>query len=334
MSRPSTAPANDPTETEFFEALMAQLMQGSMIPKVQVERSIGPILGFFLAEALSAALDEDLVSLCPEFPIRKMRLDESGNNQSTNIDWLMFSRSKNDLLLVELKTTDTSFREEQSDIYRRLQDTIAERNSAAFLIEELQSIASASQEAGKYKTVTTMLEQALRVPEGGLPQALGEVRNARIIYIAPEVSKPSAWLDKDPAMLWFSFGDLPESIEHRFANHWPAVRQSLVSLDTLSRRIRNGAVQRVDQGKNYRFLLSLDELLEQCRKDSGAIVVGLMNWRLALPTMTADQLRAKTYKCDFAQGGIGKKLDKNWIPGDQFLAQAIKMLDVNHVDSR
>lgn len=54
-------------------------------------------------------------------------------------------------------------------------------------------------------------------------------------------------------------------------------------------------------------------------QDSGAIVVGLMNWRLALPTMTADQLRAKTYKCDFAQGGIGKKLDKNWIPGDQFL---------------
>ena len=159
MSRPSTAPANDPTETEFFEALMAQLMQGSMIPKVQVERSIGPILGFFLAEALSAALDEDLVSLCPEFPIRKMRLDESGNNQSTNIDWLMFSRSKNDLLLVELKTTDTSFREEQSDIYRRLQDTIAERNSAAFLIEELQSIASASQETGKYKTVTAMLNR-------------------------------------------------------------------------------------------------------------------------------------------------------------------------------
>ena len=278
MSRPSTAPANDPTETEFFETLMAQLMQGSMIPKVQVERSIGPILGFFLAEALSAALDEDLVSLCPEFPIRKMRLDESGNNQSTNIDWLMFSRSKNDLLLVELKTTDTSFREEQSDIYRRLQDTIAERNSAAFLIEELQSIASASQETGKYKTVTAMLEQALRVPEGGLPQALGEVRNARIIYIAPEVSKPSAWLDKDPAMLWFSFGDLPESIEHRFANHWPAVRQSLVSLDTLSRRIRNGAVQRVDQGKNYRFLLSLDDLLEQCRNRgiggaiSGALV--------------------------------------------------------------
>lgn len=324
----SNTPSIEPTESAFFTALMSHLMQGSMIPKVQVERSIGPIIGFFLAEALSSALNEEIVMLCPEFPIRKMRLGESDNNQSTNIDWLMFSCDRQELLLVELKTTDTSFRSEQSNIYKDLQKTIGERKSAAFLIDELRAIASASQETGKYKNVITLLAQALSVSETNLPQTLSKCQNTRLIYIAPKISKPSTWPDNDDSLVWFSFGDLPESIEqHEYATHWPAVRNSLISLDTLSRRMRNGEVSRLNPGKNYRFLLTLDELLERCRTERGAIVVGLMNWRSELPQMTADQLRAKNYKCDFATDGVGKKLERNWIPGDQFLEQVAKLLN-------
>lgn len=327
MSNQPMTPSIEPTETAFFTALMAHLMQGSMIPKVQVERSVGPIIGFFLAEALSSALNEDVVMLCPEFPIRKTRVGESENNQSTNIDWLMFSRDKQELLLVELKTTDTSFRNEQSDIYKDLQHTIAERNSAAFLIDELLAIASASQETGKYKNVITLLAQALSVPEANLAESLGHCGHARIIYLAPKVSKPSTWPENDESLAWFSFGDLPESIEHEYAAHWPAVRNSLVTLDNLSRRMRNGDAPRANSGKNYRFLLSLDELLERCRKEGDAIVVGLMNWRAELPGMTSDQFRAKIYKCDFVTDGVGKKLERNWIPGDQFLKQVANRLN-------
>lgn len=319
MSNLSVAQPIEPTETAFFTALMSHLMQGSMIPKVQVERSLGPIIGFFLAETLSAAMSEEVVMLCPEFPIRKARLGDSENNQSTNIDWLMFSRDKQELLLVELKTTDTSYRHEQSDIYQALQDTIAKRNSAAFLIDELQAIASASQESGKYRHVMNLLAQALSVNEAELPHVLGQCRRARIIYIAPKISKPSNWPENNDSLLWFSFCDLPESIEHNFAAHWPAVRGSLLTLDTLSRRMRNGEVPGGQPGKNYRDLLSFDELLERCRTSGSTIVVGLMNWRDELPAMTAAQLRAKTYKYDLATDGVGKKLDKNWIPGDQFL---------------
>lgn len=325
MSHQSITSSIEPTETAFFTALMAHLMQGSMIPKVQVERSVGPIIGFFLAEALSSALNEDIVMVCPEFPIRKTRLGESENNQSTNIDWLMFSRDKQELLLVELKTTDTSFRNEQSDIYLDLQSTIVGRNSSAFLIDELLAIASASQETGKYKNVIALLAQALSVPETDLSQRLSQFGRARIIYVAPKISKPTTWLENSESLAWFSFGDLPESIEHDYAVHWPAVRKSLITLDTLSRRIRNGDVPRTNPGKNYRFLLSLNELLDRCRKEGGSIVVGLMNWRTELPAMTADQLGAKIYKCDFAIDGVGKKLDKNWIPGDQFLEQVTKL---------
>lgn len=320
------APSIETTETAFFTALMSHLMQGSMIPKVQVERSVGPIIGFFLAEALSAALNEEVVMLCPEFPIRKTRLGESDNNQSTNIDWLMFSRDKQELLLVELKTTDTSYRHEQSDLYQALQNTIARQNSAAFLIDELQAIASASQESGKYRHVLTLLTQALSVDEAALPNKLGQCRRARIIYVAPKISKPANWPENNESFVWFSFGDLPESIEHNYAAHWPAVRGSLVALDTLSRRMRNGEVPGGQPGKNYRDLLSFDELLERCRTSGSAIVVGLMNWRAELPAMTVAQLRAKTYKCDLATDGVGKKLEKNWIPGDQFLKKVAAIL--------
>lgn len=324
-NQPNTSVTNQ-TDTTFFNALMAHLMQGAMIPKVQVERSVGPIIGFFLAEALSSALNEEIVMLCPEFPIRKFRLGESENNQSTNIDWLMFSRDKQELLLIELKTTDTSFRSEQSEIYNNLQQTIIGKNSASFLIEELDAIASTSQETGKYKNVSMMLAQALGIPGADLPKKLGQCKRARIIYIAPKISKPSTWPESNELMTWLSFGDLPEIIEHNYANHWPSVRNSLITLDTLSRRARNGETLCSDSGKNYRFLLSLEELLARCRTDGSGIVVGLINWRSSLPAMSAAQLRAKTYKCDLANDGIGKKLERNWISGDKFLEQVLKLL--------
>ena len=150
-------PENTP-QIQFFADLMQHLMAGTMIPKVQVERSLGPIIGFFLADALSANLQEDIVMLCPEFPIRK-----EGNNQSTNIDWLMFSRTKQDLLLDELKTTDTSFAAWQASIYEDLQNKIASTQSAVFLAEDLEDIADESLERGKYLNVQKMTASGLGI---------------------------------------------------------------------------------------------------------------------------------------------------------------------------
>ena len=42
---------SEPREA-FIEKLMARIMRLTMIPKVQVERAIAPILGLFIAELL------------------------------------------------------------------------------------------------------------------------------------------------------------------------------------------------------------------------------------------------------------------------------------------
>ena len=53
MSTQASNSTIHPSEEQFFQALMADIMRGSMIPKVQIERAIGPIIGFFLGDALS-----------------------------------------------------------------------------------------------------------------------------------------------------------------------------------------------------------------------------------------------------------------------------------------
>lgn len=323
--------ANNATtsETQFFAALMEHVMQGIMIPKMQVERAVGPIIGFFLADALSISLNQDVVMLCPEFPIRKNDV-----NQSTNIDWLMYSRHTQELLLVELKTTDTTFRSDQADIYRNLQKAIAARSSAAFLVDDVHKISDASQERGKYQNVLKLLAHKLKneqdASEDSLRQALDRCKSARVIYLAPEACKRTDWPVEDTSWTWMSFKDLPVSLnEHAHADHWPAVRSSLVSLDALTRRIRNGDPLSGAGDKNYCDVLCFEKLLKRCQSEGEKWVIGFMNWGAELPTLPLGSLRTRSYKCDHIEGGRGKKIAKNWIRGDQFLALVSQRLNTS-----
>ena len=317
-------PENTP-QIQFFADLMQHLMAGTMIPKVQVERSLGPIIGFFLADALSANLQEDIVMLCPEFPIRK-----EGNNQSTNIDWLMFSRTKQELLLVELKTTDTSFAAWQASIYEDLQNKIASTQSAVFLAEDLEDIADESLERGKYLNVQKMTASGLGITEDAIREVFGRCKHARVIYLAPKASHPKQkWRDD---WLWLSFEDLPQALgDHPHADQWPILRNSLISLDTLTRRQRNGEDPSASGGKNYAELLDFDEAVDRCRSAGASLVLGFVQWRKELPGMSLEQLRAKKYKMDSANTPAeGKKLARNWVPGDQFLAHVIQKMETTN----
>ncbi|PVY91171.1 uncharacterized protein DUF2779 [Acidovorax sp. 99] len=327
MLTQSPAHFESSSEVPFFAALMQHLMQGTMIPKVQVERSIGPIIGFFLEKALKARLGADLVMLSPEFPIRKSRLAEQGNNQSTNIDWLMLNLDAPELLMVELKTTDTTFSEDQAQIYQELQAAIESTGSAAFLLDELLAIKDASQEPGKYGFVLELLKTACQVrSETELREHLDSCKRARVIYLAPKLSKPKNWRSADQGWEWISFENLPVVLdEHEFADQWPTLREHLVSLDEATRSKRNRNEELVVGGKNYRELIKFSPLLKRARSEGAAMVVSLQNWRTVLPTMTLQQLEAKTFKYDLADGGKGKKDPKNWITGDQFLAQIAKL---------
>ncbi len=71
------------------------------------ERAIGPILGMSITEVLPS--DDRLAMICAEFPLRKRSTTGPDTYQSTNIDWLLYSNKLDQLVFVELKTTDTTF---------------------------------------------------------------------------------------------------------------------------------------------------------------------------------------------------------------------------------
>jgi hypothetical protein len=145
----------------FVEALMDHIMEGAMIPKVQIERAVGPILSMFLADVLAETLRDDpalsgpLAMICPEFPLKKADV-----NQSTNFDWLMYNTERRQLLFVELKTSDTSFKADQSASYLANQEAV-QNKGGSFLIDDLKKVVGASQESGKYPAVSMMSETTL-----------------------------------------------------------------------------------------------------------------------------------------------------------------------------
>lgn len=84
-----------------------------------------------------------------------------------------------------------------------------------------------------------------------------------------------------------SFADLPESLDARgYADQWPAVRSSLLSLDALTRRLRNGDAPSASGARNYRDMLDFDALL--ARLPHGGWLLGCGSEELALSAPVHD----------------------------------------------
>jgi hypothetical protein len=213
----------------FVEALMDNIMEGVMIPKVQIERAIGPILSMFLADVLAETFQDDpalsgaIAMICPEFPLKK-----ADNKQSTNIDWLMYNRERKQLLFVELKTSDTSFDAGQNVIYRAKQNSVR-NEGGSFLIEDLKQLMNASRETGKYRYI---LEKRLSLFKAEITAC----RDARIIYLIPKSAEHKVQGLADRVL---TFAMLSNSITGSYAEEWSIIRSHLCVLDDSSRRSRN-----------------------------------------------------------------------------------------------
>ncbi|KON81237.1 hypothetical protein PA01_06110 [Azoarcus sp. PA01] len=300
--------------TGFIPELMNHIMKGANIPKVQVERVVGPVLGFFIADVLTATLAEDpvlsgdYVMLCPEFPLKK-----TDDNQSTNIDWLLFNKTRKELVLLELKTTDTTFSSEQAGIYLKKRDEINE-GGADFLLNNFQTIAANSTESGKYQFVLEELDKAL--PD--FRQAVSECRKARVVYLVPNVVKTAGHSEFERMDKVLSFGDLADDIAGPFSGEWRAIKRSLEVLDSSSRRSRNGQ-QEVCDRDNYDSRVDFLMIKEECAKRGATIEVGFTGGEPALRKASPEYLESRLYKWDSVESGRGTKIRANWIPGDRFL---------------
>lgn len=175
----------------FVEALMDHIMEGTMIPKVQIERVMAPILGMFLAEILTETLKDDpdlsgtLAMICPEFPFKK-----NENMQSENIDWLLINEHRKQLIFVELKTSGSSVNAKQGALYREKRQAVASRGGS-FLIDDLKLLREASKEHHKY-------DHALKQRVLPAQDQIARCQDAKIVYLVPNalVAKAAAHGDR------------------------------------------------------------------------------------------------------------------------------------------
>ncbi|MBV5328998.1 MAG: hypothetical protein JZU65_15450 [Chlorobium sp.] len=153
--------------------LLERIIEYNDLPKFQVERAISPILSFYIGRILSKN-NEELELVSPEYPLK------NDNNQSTNIDYLIINKTKNCILLVELKTnfraSTKSVLEHQSK-YEEIIEKIY-KNTAAFLVEDIEKIYSGTNEKEKYHYLK---EQAKRVNK--------DIRHGEIVYLVPKTIK-------------------------------------------------------------------------------------------------------------------------------------------------
>ena len=294
----------------FVETLMDHIMETTMIPKVQIERAVGPILSMFLEDVLIETLRDDpdlsgpVAMICPEFPLKK-----PGNRQSTNIDWLMYNTVRRQLLFVELKTSDTSVDADQNAIYHSKQKAV-NREGGSFLIEDLEQLKGASKEYGKYLYILEKVSQ--------YKNKISECHDAKIIYLVPKSAERKVQGHADKVL---TFGMLSNSITGSFAKEWTIIRSHLCSLDDSSQRVRNrqsAHVSKTDRAVNFADRSDFRSIIELCKKMGDAIVVGFSGGEKALASRDITSLEDRKYKWDRAIGGTGIKDSRNWIRGSVF----------------
>lgn len=321
------------TAEGFWDALLDHIVEkGRRTPKVQVERAIGPILGFFLEKAVSDLLGSEVITLAAEFPLKKKK-----TNQSTNIDWLMYDRTKNELLLIELKTEASSFSREQLESYLEISAACKPWKN---LVEGFEEIFKSS-DSWKYDCALKNLMQATGTTYESdiadfkrLEKALDEA-TLRVIYIAPQ-----AVVD------WF---DCCQDLEYKANGNFYPFKSLKMCGDTRDDRDFDhfrerfyDALQRLDEEcveeskklslsteRPYQGLVSLNDILAKCDEHNleRPIVIGFTGGLKKLRKQNFSYIKKRLYKWSWASDKCANgKSTQNWIKADDFSSTVKKLL--------
>ena len=218
----------------FLNKLMETIIGNKEVPKVQVERELGPILDIFIHEIINTmSISNNIfekgkyISVGSEFP-----LPIDTTRRSFNIDYLFFNQTNKQLYFIELKTDINSFNIKQYIRYKKLIKKINDKKSAQHLIVFLKKLNN--------KKYVNYVE---KVMELSIPWE--DIEKATLIYIVPstlkekqlENKKKNKNMNKDnmisKELAQINFKDLPKNLlESNFNNEWNIVREHLVKLDS------------------------------------------------------------------------------------------------------
>jgi hypothetical protein len=192
----------DPQETyrDFLSDLFGVLARNKPLPKYQFERRVDIFLTMFLEEIFYELFGWQVELVVPEFPLKK-----ADNNQSTNVDHLLFRHGDEERwLFFELKTDRLSVRDNQMAIYREAMD-----KGMLALIEDLSPIRKATHARNREK-YDLLVERLTVFPLN---------RPIELVYLAPS---PVAMLNDGEHSV--TFAQLYDLELKRYPEVWELVR--------------------------------------------------------------------------------------------------------------
>ena len=209
---------------KFLRMLMDRILESHLIPKVQVERVVSPVLSLFIADVLTKTFENheflrgiyELV--CMEFPLKKPE-----NMQSTNIDFLFVNQTTSSTVFLEIKTDSDSLDRDQLEIYTKLRDEVKEFGGG-FLLRNLNEIANHSAKGNKYSFLQKMIEPHKKTIVGS--------SDLQIIYLVPHDIKLRL-IAENRVDAVLAYTDLPAHIDCEFKEEWSVIRESLVKLERM-----------------------------------------------------------------------------------------------------
>lgn len=186
--------------------ILELLDKNKAFPNYQSERRIDIFINLYLEEAFSNYFSDNSIIkyICPEFPLKNEE-----NNLSTKVDYLC-SRTINsmqEILFVELKTDELSFRDKQIQTY-------LSRPSWGECVKGLALIIKTSKQKTKYQMLFQLIKDC-QIPDSSM---------VRTLYIAPlpkkkvlnfEITNP-----KQFTKLIHSTKDTDKSIILEFIDKW------------------------------------------------------------------------------------------------------------------
>lgn len=306
-----SVPVASQSEKSFWSHLIHHILEGRNVPKLQVERAIGPIIGFFLEDIAKALLNDgepaDVAVLAPEFPLLK----QGRNLLSTNIDWLIHNKTsaKNELVFFELKTATSSFAEDQLEIYLQWADKVA--------WPELRASYEVIANGGHEKYV--MAKKALFKQEEAIGDAIHHAKVC-ILYLLPKGSVSAKEKEQWPNVRFFTFSELAARIEQspRASIHYP---DQLFEFCNLLKVLDDAPAPTRRTLNHSGQPLPLSEMMEKANNYRDDIVIGFDGGTDKLHATALSHLEDRMYKWDWVDDrkAEGRKIQKNWIRGQSFL---------------
>lgn len=173
-------------KTDHIHTLFDNMDKWRHLPAYQLERRADIFFSIYLSDILSDKLNINVEGIIPEFPIRIGSINkDTSTNQSFKVDYLIKTKDINRIILIELKTDDSSRRDGQDEYLDKAQQ-------AGFikLLEGVADIYKATNSKKKYGHLLGSLQKMGFVTmENNAIKVIPANYTMEIIYIQPNNHK-------------------------------------------------------------------------------------------------------------------------------------------------